>query len=80
MTRVKFGFVAEPHKNNIYLVSPATKREDGSVACEDLSGFLGSWRMKAKGMFFESESGETLCNKALKKATEYARQQNERNL
>lgn len=70
-----FGFVAEPHKNGYYLVSPATKEGD-TIKCHDLSGFLGSWNMKQGGTFFESTSGDCLCPDALSQASEYAEQIN----
>lgn len=72
-----FGFVAEPHRNGYYLVSPATKEGD-KVTCYDLSGFLGSWEMKVGGIFFESISGENLCNHTMQTAQAFANSKNRR--
>lgn len=71
-----FGFVAEPHRNGYYLVSPATK-EGEEVTCHDCSGFLGSWKMKVGGIFFNSADGSVFCNEAMSLAQSYA---NERNM
>ncbi len=67
-----FGFVSEPHKNNKYLVTPATKDGHGEITCHDTSGFLGSWKMKEGGVFFEEEGGGVYCQKALDKANTHA--------
>lgn len=70
-----FGFVAEPHRNNYYMVSPASQ-EGEEVMCHDLSGFLGNWKMKDGGVFFLTVSGETLCKEAMQMADDYAREKN----
>lgn len=70
-----FGFVAEPHRNGYYLVSAASQEGDTTV-CSDLSGFLGSWKMKEGGVFFPTISGETLCKEAMQMANDYAREKN----
>lgn len=70
-----FGFVAEPHKNGKYLVSPAY-REGGEVTCCDLSGFSGSWRMKCGGEFFPTVSGDVLCQEAMNMAVDHATTKN----
>lgn len=75
MTTIVFGFVAEPHRNGYYLVSPASQK-GGETTCYDLAGFLGSWKMRKDGVFFPSISGDTLCNKALKQANDYAKERN----
>lgn len=74
----EFGFVAEPHRDGYFLVSPATKRGD-KIECHDLSGFLGSWDMKTGGVFFASTTGDCLCPDAMSKANEYSKQMNEEN-
>ena len=73
-----YGFVAEPHKNGYYIVSPATQ-EGSVVRCHDLSGFCGSWDMKEGGVFFEGVSGESvvLCKYAMDAANTYAGEMNE---
>jgi hypothetical protein len=73
-----FGFVAEPHRNNCYFVSAATEEGD-KVTCHDLSGFLGSWKMREGGVFFPTVSGETLCKEAMQMANDYAREKNAAN-
>lgn len=73
-----FGFVAEPHRNNVYFVTPACK-EDGTVTCHDLSGFLGSWKMREGGVFFPTISGDTLCEEAMQMANDYAKEKNSAN-
>lgn len=70
-----FGFVAEPHRDNHYFVSAACQEKD-EVTCHDLSGFLGSWKMRVGGVFFPSISGETLCKEAMQMANDYAREKN----
>lgn len=71
-----YGFVAEPHRNNYYLVSPAAQ-EGVEVTCYDLSGFLGSWKMKEGGVFFPTISGDTLCEQAMNMAYAYAKGKNQ---
>lgn len=73
----EYGFVSEPHRNGYYLVSPASKEGD-EITCHDLSGFLGSWKMKTCGVFFPSVSGETLCAEAMSAANIYAQEKNRR--
>lgn len=73
MSTIVYGFVAEPHKNGYWLVSPATK-EDDLIRCHDLSGFLGSWNMKQGGVFFPSPTNDSLCNVALQEANTFARE------
>ena len=72
----EYGFAAEPHKNNTWLVSPAT-REDGQVTCHDLSGFCGSWQMKLGGEFFPSPDNSSLCSVAIHQANNYAQDKNQ---
>lgn len=74
MTEI-LGFVAEPHKNGFYIVSPATI-SDGVITCHDPSGFLGSWEMKQGGVFFKSISGSCFCNETMSLASEYAKFKN----
>lgn len=74
-----YGFVAEPHRNNTYLVSPATE-ENGSIRCHDLSGFCGSWEMKTGGKFFPSPDNSSLCSVAMNQANNYAQEKNQENL
>lgn len=69
-----YGFVTEPHKNNYWLVSPATKEGD-LIRCHDLSGFLGSWGMKQGGVFFPSPDNDSLCNIAMQEANAFAMEQ-----
>lgn len=78
MNNVIHGFVVEPHKNNFWLVSPATKEGD-IVTCHDLSGFLGSWKMKENGEFIPSISGQSLCSLTLKAANEIAFERDKEN-
>lgn len=70
-----FGFVAEPHRNNYWLVTPATKEGD-SVTCHDCSGFMGSWPMKEGGIFFPCETDNVFCDIAQRKASAYAKEKN----
>jgi hypothetical protein len=74
MTKV-FGFVAEPHKSNYYVVTPAVK-ENGEVICCDCSWFLGSWKMRAGGVFFPTVSGDVFCREAMEAANLYAKEKN----
>lgn len=69
----RYGFVAEPHKS--WIASPASE-VDGVVTCHDLSGFLGSWKMKNGGVFFPSERNEAMDDEAMKKALEYCKEMN----
>jgi len=73
----QFGFVAEPHKNDYWCVSPATLEDDGSVTCHDLAGFCGSWQMKPNGVFFPCETEGVFCELAMEKASTFARGKNE---
>lgn len=73
-----YGFVAEPNRNNCYFVSAATK-EGEEVTCHDLSGFLGSWKMREGGIFFPTVSGDTLCKEAMQMANDYAMEKNSSN-
>lgn len=70
-----FGFVVEPHRNGYYLVSPATKGGE-DITCHDCSGFLGSWKMKPDGVFFESVDESVFCNEAMSTASAYANKKN----
>jgi hypothetical protein len=79
MKNVIYGFVVEPHKNGLWLVSPATK-EDDAVTCHDLSGFLGSWKMKESGEFIPSVSGESCCGLTLNLANKLAFERNKETL
>lgn len=69
-----YGFVAEPHGGR-YIVTPATM-ENGVIRCHDISGFCGSWDMKAGGVFFPEEGGGALCDIAKAKACKYAKENN----
>lgn len=73
-----FGFVAEPHRAGVYFVSAACKEGD-EITCHDLSGFLGSWKMRTGGVFFPTVSGDTLCSEAMQMANDYAREKNSAN-
>lgn len=66
------GFVVEAHKNNYYLVSPATVEND-TIICHDISGFLGSWEMKEGGIFFMCKQNKPLCEDTLSLASKYAK-------
>jgi hypothetical protein len=75
-----FGFVAEPHRNNYWMCSPATKDTDTeTITCHDLAGFCGSWKMKENGIFFECESEDIFCPKTMKKASDYCKEKNMEN-
>ena len=72
-----YGFVAEPHRNNYHIISPATKdSETGLVTCHDLAGFCGSWNMHDGGVFFECTEGEPFDQVAMDKASAYCKQKN----
>lgn len=71
-----YGFVAEPHRDNYWLSSPASKDENGVIRCHDLSGFLGSWNMKEYGVFFPCETDSLFCKVAMKKSEELCRSKN----
>lgn len=72
-----FGFVAEPHRNNCFLLFPATKDKDtGDIVCHDTSGFCGSWKMKDGGVFFKAETDSCFCEEAMGKAIDYCNQMN----
>jgi hypothetical protein len=78
MNKVVYGFTVEPHKNDYWLVSAATK--DGDViTCHDLSWFGGSWKMKERGIFIASISGSVLCEQAMSEANNLAYQKNQEN-
>ena len=78
MTKIKnedFGFVAEPHKT--WLCSPATlDLTTGEITCHDLSGFIGSWKMKEGGKFFPCVTDSTLCPDAMQAAQDFCDKMN----
>jgi hypothetical protein len=75
MNKVVYGFAVEPHKDDYWLVSAATQESDVTT-CHDLSGFGCSRRMKERGIFIASISGDVLCEQALNEANKLAYQKN----
>jgi hypothetical protein len=78
MNKVIYGFAVEPHKDDYWLVFAATQEGD-VITCHDLSGFGCSRRMKERGIFIASISGDVLCGQALNEANKLAYQKNQEN-
>lgn len=63
-----YGFAcAQTQINNGYAVWPAVMKGD-ILELHDISGFLGMRLGKPCDIFFPSETGETICKVAMKKA------------
>ena len=66
--KVVYGFAcAQTQINNGYAVWPAVMKDDVLELC-DISGFLGTRLGKPSDSFFPSETGDSLCKVAMKKA------------
>lgn len=56
-------------------ISAATKdSETGEVMCHDISGFMGSWKMRKEGVFFPTVTGDATCSIALEQASKCAKE------